>query len=176
MYSFKWLLLCEISNIEINFRSARIWAYLPSLHLGNWKRLLRTKRTQTKVQGRFRCNWRMVRRSSIHTIQAQNSIRFSIQSTTNLNTSVLMKPSGCSMHILFANHQMTMFQAASFQFQACPELNVWRTRFGPSGSLWEHGLGVMICQEHWWRMELVLERLSPQLQRQCFANCWLRKL
>jgi len=36
--------------------------------------------------------------------------------------------------------------------------------------------GMLICQEHWWRMKRVLERLLPRLQRQCFANWWLRKL
>jgi len=36
--------------------------------------------------------------------------------------------------------------------------------------------GMLICQEHWWRMKWVLERLSPRLLRQCFANCSPRKL
>jgi len=87
-----------------------------------------------------------------------------------------MRRSGCGMSIVFANQQMTVFEATSIQFQACLELNFWCTRFGPSGSLWGDGFGMLICQEHWWRMKWVLERLSPRLQQQCFANWWLRKL
>jgi len=153
MYSFKWFLLSEIPNIETNFRIAEIIAYLPSLHPSNWKSSLRMKRTLTQVQRRFRSKWRMVRRSSIPKIQTQYSIRFSIQSTTNLNASFLMKQSGCWMCILFTNHQMTVFQAASIQFQACLELSFWRTRFGTSGLSWGDGFGMLICQEHWWLMK-----------------------
>ena len=36
--------------------------------------------------------------------------------------------------------------------------------------------GMVISQEHWWRMTWVLERLSPGLLWQCFANCSPRKL
>jgi hypothetical protein len=31
-------------------------------------------------------------------------------------------------------------------------------------------LGMLICQEHWWQMIWVLERLSRRLQQQFFAN------
>ena len=161
MYSFKWLLLSEIPNIGMNFRTAGIWAYLPSLHPRDWKRSLRMKRTRTNVQGSFRSKWRMVRRFLIQKIKAQYWIRFSIQSTTNLNISVLMKQSGWWMRVLFANHQITVLQAASIQWQTCLESSFWHTRFGPSGSSWGDGFGILICQKHWWRMEWVLERLSP---------------
>jgi len=167
--------VCEISNITMNFRSAGVWAHLHNLLRGNHKRSLRTKRRPPKVQERFRSKW-MAMRSSIHIIPAQYWARFSTQSTTNLNMSVLMTQSGCWMSILFANQQMTVFQATSIQFQACPELGFWRTRFRPYGSSWGDGFGMLIFQEHWWRMKWVLARLSPQLQRQCFANGWLRKL
>jgi len=105
----------------MSFRSTGIWAHLPCLHPSNWKRLLRMKRTRTKVQWRFRSKWRMVRSSSIQRIWAQCWIRFSVQSTTNFKTSVLMRQSGSSMLILFFNQQMTGFQATSIWFQACPE-------------------------------------------------------
>jgi len=160
----------------MNFRSAGTWAHLPSSHRSNWKSSLRTNRTQTNVQERFRSKWRMVRRSSIQQIPTLYLIRFSVQSTTNLNTSVLRRQSGCWMLILFVNHRMTTFQATNIRFQACPELSSWRTRFGPSGSLWGDGFGMLTCQEHWWRMKWVLERLSPWLQLQWFANWWLRKM
>jgi len=176
MYSFKWLLLCEIPNIGMTFRCAGIWAYLPWIHPRNCKRSLRTQRTRTNVQGRFSSNCRMVRRSSIPKIHAQYWIQFAIQSTMNLNTSDWMKQSGCWMRVLFANQQMTVIQAASIQFLACPELNFWLTRFGPFGSSWGDRFRMVICQEHWWRMKWVLERLSPRLRRQCFANWLLSKL
>jgi len=169
------MLVCEIPNIAMNFRSTRVWAHLPNLPRSNWKRSLRTKRRPTKVQERFRSKWRMARRSFIQILPIQYEALFSTQSTTNLNMSVLMRWSGCWMSILFANQQMTVFQARSIQFQACLELSFWRTRFGPSGSSWGDGCGMLICQEHWWRMKWVLERLSPWLQRQCSANWWLRK-
>jgi len=176
MYWFKWLLLCEIPNIEMKFRSTRIWAYLPTVYQSNWKRSFRTKRSRTKVQRRFRRMWWMLRRSSIQKIQAHYWIRLTIKSTMNLNTSVLMKDPGSWMWVLFSNQQMTVFQAASIQFQACLELSFWRTRFRPSGSSWGDRFGMQICQDHWWRMKWVLEKLSPRLQQQCVANWWLRKL
>jgi len=176
MYPFKWLHLCAILNIQMNFRRARIWAYLPSLHPSNWKRSLRMNRTPANVQGRFRSKWRMVRRSSSRKIQAQYWVRISIYSTTNLNMSVLIKQSGCWTRNVFANPQMTLLQAASIQFQGYPEQIVCRTRFGPSGSSWGDGFGMLICQEHWWQMKWVLQRLSPRLQWECFANWLLRKL
>jgi len=83
MYSFKWLLFCEIPTIEMNFRSAGIWAYLPSLHLSNWKWSLGAKRTRTKVKGMFSSKWRMVKRSSIQILHAQYWTQLSIQPTTN---------------------------------------------------------------------------------------------
>jgi len=167
---FKWFLLCEIPNIEMNFRTAEIWAYLPSLHTRNCKGSLRMKRTPTKVQRTFKTKWRMVTRSSSENIQTQYWIRFTLQSTTKLNTSVLLKQSGCWMHILFTNHQMTVFQSASIQIQACSESSFLRTRFWSSGSLWGDRFGMLICQELLWRMKSVLERRSPRLQQQCFAN------
>jgi len=94
------------------------------------------------------------------------------QSTTNLN----MRRSGCWMSILFADKQMTVFQGTNIPFQACREQSFWGTRFGPSGSSWGDGYTMLIYQEHRWRMKWILERLSPQLQWQCFANWWLRKL
>ena len=160
----------------MNFRSTGISAYQPSLHSSNWKRSLMTKRTRTKVQRRFSSTWRMVRRFSIQKIQDQYWIWLSIQSTTNLNTSVLMKQSDCWTRVLLANHQITVIQATRIQFQACPERSIWRTRFGPCGSLKGDRFGMLICQEHWWWMKWVLEWLSPRLQQQCFANWWLRKL
>jgi len=150
MYSFKWLLLSEIPNMQMNIRSAGIWANQPSVHPSNWKSSLTTELTQTIVQGRFRNKWKMVRRSSIQTIQAQYVIRFWIKSTTNLNMSVFMKQLGCWMCVLFTNHQMTVFKATSIQFQGCLEQNFWRTRLWPSGSSWGDGFGILICQEHWW--------------------------
>jgi len=95
----------------MSFRSARIWAHLRSLHPSNWKRSLRTKGTLTKVQGRFRSEWRMVKRSSIQQIRPQYWIPFSVQSTTNLNTVFLTRQSGCWMLIQFFNQEMTRFQA-----------------------------------------------------------------
>jgi len=169
------MLVSVIPNIEMNFRRAGVWAHLPNLPRSNWKRSLRTKWWLTKVQERFMSNW-MARRCSIQIIPLQYGALFSTQSTTNLNMSELMRQSDCWMPILFANLQMTMFQGTSIQFQACPELRFWRNRIGPSASHWGVGFAMLICQEHWWRMQWVLERLSPQLQRQCFANWWLRKL
>jgi len=169
------MLVCEIPNIAMNSRSAGVWAHLPNLPRSNWKRSLRMKWRPTKVQERFRSKWRMARRSSIHIMPDQYWGLFSTQSTTNLNRSILMRRSGCWMSILFANQQMTVFQATSIQFQACLELSFWCTRFGPSGSSWGDGCGMLISQEHWWRMKWGLERLSPWLQREWFPNCWLRK-
>jgi len=160
----------------MNFRSAGVWAHLPNWPRSNWKRSLRTKRRQTKVQERFRSKWRMARMSLIQILPVQSWAPFSTQSTTNLNTSVLMRRSGCWMRIRFTNQQMTVFQATNIQFQACRELSFWHTRSGPSGSLWGDEYGMLICQEHWWPMKWVLERLSPRLQQQCFANCCLRKV
>jgi len=170
------MLVCEIPNIAINFRRAGEWAHLANSPQSNWNRSLRKKWRPTKVQERFTSKWRMVRRFTIQIIPVQYWALFSTQSTTNLNTSVLMRQLGCWMPILFANHQMTVFQATSIQFQACLEQSLWHARFGPSGSSWGDGFGMLICQEHWWQMKWVLERLSPRLQRQCFANWWLRKL
>jgi len=169
------MLVCEIPNIVMNFRSTRVWAPQPNLPQSNWKRWLRMERRLTKVQERFRSKW-MARRTLIHIIPVQYWILFSTQSTTNLSMSFLMRWSGCWISIWFTNQGMTVFQSTSIQFQACPELRIWRTRFGPYDSSWEGRFGMPICQEHWWRMKWVLERLSPQLQRQCFANWWLRKL
>jgi len=163
-------------NITRNSRSTGIWTHLPSSQRSNWKRSFRMKRTHTNVPGRFRSKWRMVTGFSIQTMPVECWILFSIQSTTNLNTSVLMRWSGCWMPILFANQQMTMLQATSIQFQTCPEPTVWRTRLGPYGALWGGGFGILICQECWWWMKWVLARLSPQWQQQWYANCWLRKL
>jgi len=170
------MLVCEIPNIAMNFRSATVWAHLPNWPRSNWMRSLMTNRIRSKVQERFRSKWRMAKRSSIQIIPVQSWAPFSTQSTMNLNTSVLMRRSGRWMHIRFANQQMTVFQATNIQFQACRELSFWHTRCGPSGSSWGDGYGMLICQEHWWPMKWVLERLSPWLQQQCFANCWLRKL
>jgi len=156
--------------MEISSRSARECADLPSLNQSNQKKSLKTNRTERQVQRRFRCKWWMVRRSSIKPIPAQFWILFRRPWTTNLNMSVLMRQWGCWMLILFINEQMTVFQATCIQFQACPELSVWCNRFGPSRSSWGGGFWRLICQQHWWRMKKVLERLPPQLQRQCFAN------
>jgi len=160
----------------MNFRSARIWAHLSSLDRSNCRRSLRTKRAQTKLHGRFRSKSRMVRRSWIQQIPAQYWIRFSVQSTRNLNTSVEMRKSTYWIPSQFVNQQMSGFQATSIQFQACPELCFWRARSGASGSSCRDGFRMLICQELWWRMKWVLERLSPRLQWQCFANWWLTKL
>jgi len=46
------------------------------------------------------------------------------------------------------------------------ELSFWHTRFGPSRSLCGWGFGMLIWQEHWWKMKWVLERLSPRWQQQ----------
>jgi len=115
------MLVCEIPNITMNFRSARVSAHLPNLPRCNRKRSLRMKRRLTQVQERFRSKW-MAKRSSIQIIAVQCWVLFSTQSTTNLNMSVLMRRSGCWMPILFANQQMTVFQATSIQFQAYLEL------------------------------------------------------
>jgi len=48
------MLVCEIPNITMNFRSARVQANLPNLPRSNWKRLLGTKWRLTTVEGRFR--------------------------------------------------------------------------------------------------------------------------
>jgi hypothetical protein len=74
------------------------------------------------------------------------------------------------MHILFTNQWMTVFLATSSQFQAYLELAFSCTRFGPAGELSGDGFEMLIYQEHWWWMKWVLERLSAQLQWQCFAN------
>jgi len=170
------MLVCEMPNIVMNFKSAGVWSHQPNLPRSNWKRSLRTNRRLTKVQEVFRKKWRMARRTSIKKIPVQLWIHFSTQWTTNLNTSVLMRQSGCWMPIRFANQWMTMFQATSIQFQAYPERSFWPTRFGPYGSLWAGGSGILICREHWWQTKWVLERLSPRRQQQSFANCWLRQL
>jgi len=169
------MLVCEIPNIAMNFRSAGVWAHLPNLPRSNRKRSFSMKRKPTEVQERFRSKW-MARRTSIQIIPVQYWILFSTQSTRNVNMSVLMRRSGCWMPIRFAKQQMTVLQARGIQFQAYPELSWWRTRFRLYGSSWEDKFEMLICQEHWWRMKWVLERLSPGLQRQCFANWWLRKL
>jgi len=169
------MLVCEIRNIAMHFRRAGVWAHLSNWPRKNWKRSLRMKRGLTKVLKRFRSKW-VVRRSSIQILPAHYWALFSTQLATNSNMSVLMRWSGCWMFILFANQQMTVFQATTTQFQACLEPSFWRTRFGASGSLWGDGFGMLIYQEHWWRMKWVLEKRSPQLQFQCFANWWLRKL
>jgi len=114
-------------------------------------------------------------RSLMYIITAQHWALFSTQSTMNLNMSVLMRRSGCWIPILFTNQQMTMFQATGIQFQACPELSFWRTWLGLSGSLWGDGFGMLIFQEHCSQIKWLLEILSPPLQRQCFANWWLRR-
>jgi len=139
------------------------------------KEIIEDERRPTTVQDRFRSKW-IVRRSSIQIIPVQFWALFSTHSTMNLNTSGLMRRSGCWMPIRFANQQMTVFQAINIQFQAWWQPSFWRTRCGPSGSLWGDGFGMLICQEHWWRMKWVLERLSPRLHQQCFAKWWLRKL
>jgi len=154
----------------MNSRRAGMWAHLPSLHPSNWKWSLRMKTSQTKVQGRFSSKWRRVTRSSMQQISALYGILSSVQSTTNLTTSVLMRQSGCWKSILFGNRQMTVFQATSIRFQACPELIFWCTVFWAYGLSWGGGFGMLICQEHCWRMKWVFERLSPRLQRQWYAN------
>jgi len=167
------MLVGEIPNIEMNFRSAGVWAHPPNLPQSNWKSSLRMKRRPTTVQERFRSKCRVARRSSIQIIPVQYWALFS---TTNLYMNVLTRLSGCWISILFTNQQMTVFQATSIQFHACLELSFSHTRFGPSGLSWGDGCGMLLCQEHWWWMKWDLERLSPLLQRQCFANWWLRKL
>jgi len=169
------MVVCEIPNIEMNFRSAGIWAHHSNLPRSNWKRSLRTTRRLTKVQKRFRSKW-MVRKTSIQIIPVQYWILFSTQSKTNLTMSVLMRRSGCWMPNQFANHQMFMFQATSIQLQACLERSFWCTKFGSYGSLWGGGFGILICPEHWWQIKYVLARLQPQWQQQWYANCRLRKM
>jgi len=169
------MVVCEIPNIAMNSRSARVWANQSNIPQSNATRSLSTKWTLTKLQERFRRKW-MARRSSIQIIPAHYWALFLTQSTTNLDISVMIGRSGCWMPIIFANRPMTVLQARTIPFQAYPELSVWHTRFGPSGSLWGDGFGMLICQEHWRQMRWVLDRLSPRLQWQCFANWCLRKL
>jgi len=127
----------EIPSSHVKARCAQLLIITHRL----WKVLNRVQERRER---------RMVRKSSIRQIPAQYWIRFSVQSTTNLNTSVLMRQSGCWMIILFVNQQVTVFQATNIQFQACPELHFWRTRFGLSGSSWGDGFGMPTCQVHWW--------------------------
>jgi len=69
------MLVCEIPNIVMNFRSARLWAHQPNLPRSNWKRSVRMERRPTKVQERFRSKW-MERRTSIQIIPVQYWILF----------------------------------------------------------------------------------------------------
>jgi len=160
----------------MSVRSGRIWTNPHSIHRSNWKWILRTKRTQRKVQERFRSMWRMVRRSLIQQIQAEYWIRFSIQTTTNLNTSVWIWHLGRWMLILFVNQQITGLQATQIQIQACLEPKFRCPGFGYYGSLWTDLFEKLICQEHRWRMKWVLAGPTPRLQWQWFANWWLRTL
>ena len=145
------MLVCEIPNIAMNFRSTGVWAHQPNLPQSNRKRSFQMKSWTTKVQEILRSKW-MVSWSSIQIIPVQYWALFSTQSTTKLNMSSLMRQSGCWMPIRFSNHQKTVSQATSVQFLACPEWCYWRTSFGPYGSLWGGGIGILICQERWWRM------------------------
>jgi len=91
--------------------------------------------------------------------------------TTNLKVIVLLRLSACWMAIWFVDQPMTVFQATSIPCQACPERIFLCTRFGPYGSLWGGGFGILICKEHWWQIKWVLARLSPQWQQKWYANC-----
>jgi hypothetical protein len=66
-----------------------------------------------------------------------SSVVSTVLNTINneLNTTVLRRQSVWSLLMRFANHRMTMFQATSIQFEAYLELQLWRTKIGPSSSL-----------------------------------------
>jgi len=80
MYSFKWFLLCQITNIQMNIKRGGIWANLCRVYPSNWKTSLRMKWTLTTVGGKFRTKWMMVWRSSIQKTPALYWIQLSIQS------------------------------------------------------------------------------------------------
>jgi len=137
------MLVCEIPNIAMNFRCTGVWAHLPFFPRSNWKRLFRTKGRPTKVLERFRSK-QMVRTSSIQLIPVQYWVLFWTPAGKNLNRSVLIRPSAYWMPIQICNQQMSVFHAASIQFQACPSRSFCRTRFGQYSSLCGGGFGIMI--------------------------------
>jgi len=129
-----------------------VWAYQPNLPRSDWNRSFRAKRRPTKVQKSFRSKW-MASMSLIQIIPVQYWALFSQQSMKNLNMSVLLRRSGCWMRIQFGIQQMTVFQATSIHFQACPEQSFWRTTFWRSGSLWEGVFVILIWQQSWLQMK-----------------------
>jgi len=69
---------------------------------------------------------------------------------------------------------MSMVQATSIQYQAWLERSIWHTSFAPYVSSLGDWFGMLIRPEYWWHMKWVLNRLTPQLKKHWFANCWLR--
>ena len=95
----------------------------------------------------------MLRRFSIQIIAVQYWMLFSMHSTTNLNTTILIVQSGNWMLVGFANRKRTESPASSIKFQGCPEWSFGCTRLGYYGSLWRDGFWIQICQGHWWLMK-----------------------
>jgi hypothetical protein len=77
----------------------------------------------------------------------------------------LRRRSGCTMLIRFVNQQMTEFQSKSIESQACLDLRIWCTRFGPCGSSWGGRFGMQIWLKYWWQMKRFVERHSPWWQQ-----------
>jgi len=81
---------------------------------------------QTQVWGRLQHTWRLARRSLIQIIAEQEWILFPIESTMNLNVSVMMSKKGFSMLILFVTQYLTMSLSTSIQFQSSQnEVAIW---------------------------------------------------
>jgi len=114
--------------------STRVWAHPPGLHWNNWGRCLRMIRKESNVEGRLRSKWMMVRRFLIQIIAVQYWLLCSVQSTTNLNKSVLIGHAGFCKPVQFGNWMQTEFLA--WVFNSRPARN--KASDVP-------GLGNMVC-------------------------------
>jgi len=65
------------------------------------------------------------------------SVLNTVLSTINneFEHNVWMRQSGCLILNLFVNQLMTIVQATSIQFQACPKVAFWHAKFRPCGEL-----------------------------------------
>jgi len=164
------MIVCEIPNITMNFRSIGVWAHQPKLPWSNWQQSLRMNRRLTNEQGSLR-NKRKVRRSAIQIIPVQYWALFATQSTTTLDMGVETHWRGVWILVWFANWSMTKLLGTCIHFRACLALGFWHTWFGQYGSLWADGFAIKICQECWWQMQWATGWCLPQWQWLSYANC-----
>ena len=150
------MLVCEITNITMNCRSAIVWAHQPHLPWSHGKRSLRMKWRPTKLQRRLRSKWK-VRRSLIQMIPVQDWVLFSTQWTMDFNMRVLMRVSGFWMLFRFTNWSRIEFLVRKIFLRACLEPRFWRTWFWQYGSFWVDRFRIPIWQELWWQMKWALE-------------------